>query len=36
MNHYIAAALLLAAAIGIPLLWIAIGLPYSNRPTWWD
>ncbi len=36
MNHYLAAALWMAAAIGIPMLWVAIGLPYRDRPDWWD
>ena len=36
MNHTLAAALLMAAAILFPILWVAIGLPYRNRPDWWD
>jgi len=37
MNHYVAAALLLIAAVVIPLLWIMAGLPYDSRNDrgWW-
>ena len=38
MNHYMAAALLLLAAVGVPLLWVAIGLPINTRNSggdWW-
>ena len=38
MTHYITPALLIAAAILIPVLWIYAGLPYdsrNNRGWWW-
>jgi len=37
MNHYVAAALWMVAAIGVPMLWVALGLPFNNRnDEWWD
>ena len=36
MNHYLAAALLMLAAIGVPMLCAAMGMKVSTRNTWWD
>jgi len=37
MNHYLAAALLMLAAIGVPMLWACLGLPVNTRNGggWW-
>jgi hypothetical protein len=37
MNHYLAAALLMIAAIGFPMLCVALGMPVNTRyGRWWD
>jgi hypothetical protein len=37
MNHYIAAGLWALAAILIPILWVAVGLPFNRDRSggWW-
>jgi len=34
--HYLIAALLMAAAIIVPMIWIYVGLPYRRGPFFWD
>jgi len=36
MNHYLAAALLMVAAIGFPMLCVAMGMKVNPRSSWWD
>jgi hypothetical protein len=36
MNHYLAAALLMVAAIGFPMLCAAMGMKVNTRNDWWD
>jgi hypothetical protein len=35
MNHYVAAALWMLAALGVPMLWVALGLPFNPKGGWW-
>jgi len=36
MNHYLAAALLMIGAIGIPMMCAALGMKVNIRNDWWD